>query len=618
MTEQQKQKELYESKTHVAHVQVKLEKEIHDAEHQIEIIEEKIKSPSSGEGHVKEEMRQMFYARLNNTTQQLDQFKALRNSPYFVRCDIKFTGRPGISTFYFGKFGFQQESIYSWIVPAAVMRFENPGKFSYKSPNGNMIEAELLRKDQFMIIDGNIVYMTTESKEEERQLVHQEYMPSRKSGFVLPEIVQQMEKAQDQVIRAHHKGSFLISGPAGSGKTTLALHRVAYLVQSPETAGLYKDKQIIVFVQDASSKEYFSSLLPSLGINDVKVTTFNEWAQNIVNLPDYRYGYRFGETEEEKDMLEFYKTLVLKHSNFDVKGKQILIDVLKKVYKESLPEDLYKVVEKQFGEKVLDRFDLTLLLQSELDKNGVLAQEKLTYSNRKIQGKYKRIIVKEPLEYSLIIMDEVQNYLPEQLEIIKRHISKKTEAMLYVGDLSQQTQLSTLRKWTDIDEDFSEKRKAVLEKVYRNTKEILRYIESVGYSVQIPQGLKNGPEVQEYTNMTTEEEVSYVENIVKSNPKSIIGVISKYHDYFYPFEKIAAENKNVLLRTINESQGVEFDIVILVGIRKESFTIHESKGYPQELAEERKRVNKDLLYVALTRAINELHVLGKDSLKEVL
>ena len=46
---------------------------------------------------------------------------------------------------------------------------------------------------------------------------------------------EQMEKAQDQVIRAHHAGPLVISGPAGSGKTTLALHRVAFLTQSPET-----------------------------------------------------------------------------------------------------------------------------------------------------------------------------------------------------------------------------------------------------------------------------------------------------------------------------------------------------------------------------------------------
>lgn len=66
-----------------------------------------------------------------------------------------------------------------------------------------------------------------------------------------------MEKAQDQVIRASHKGSLVIGGPAGSGKTTLALHRVAYLTQAPETSEFYPTKSIIVFVQDTGTKITF-------------------------------------------------------------------------------------------------------------------------------------------------------------------------------------------------------------------------------------------------------------------------------------------------------------------------------------------------------------------------
>jgi DNA helicase IV len=561
----------------------------------------------------------MYYSRLNNTEEQIDQLQAMKGSPYFVRCDIKFIGRQGTSTFYFGKFGYQQENIFSWIVPAAVMRFEEPGKFSYKSPNGVVIQAELLRKDQFMIIDGKIVYMTTESQSEERQLVHQEYMPSRKSGFVLPEIVQQMEKAQDQVIRAHHKGSFLISGPAGSGKTTLALHRVAYLLQSPETMNLYKSKPIIVFVQDASSKTYFSSLLPSLGINDVHVTTFSEWAMEILNIPEFRFTYRFGETEKEKDLFEYYKTQILKADELEeFKGKKDKIEYLKSIYKETLSKEIFTIFEKQLDEKLLDRFDLAILLQLELLKNKTLAKEKVKYGDRKIKGKYQRITVKEPLEYSLVIMDEVQNYLPEQLNIIKKLVHKSTEAMLYVGDLSQQTQLSTLRNWTDIDEDFAEKRKAVLEKVYRNTKQILEYIQNLGYNVSIPQGIKNGNEVIEKAGFSQSDEISYVQKIIEGNPESVVGVITKNHDYFYEFEKTIGESDKVLFRTINEAQGVEFDIVLLVGIKKKDFAQEDGNGYPTELTEEKDRVNKDLLYVALTRAINELHVLGENSLKEIL
>ena len=67
-----------------------------------------------------------------------------------------------------------------------------------------------------------------------------------------------------------------------------------------------------------------------------------------------------------------------------------------------------------------------------------------------------------------------------------------------------------------------------------------------------------------------------------------------------------------------ESQGVEFDLVCLVGMNKESFAgTHYVNALPEHM-EERRRMQKDLLYVALTRAITELHVLGTDTIAFIL
>ena len=67
-----------------------------------------------------------------------------------------------------------------------------------------------------------------------------------------------------------------------------------------------------------------------------------------------------------------------------------------------------------------------------------------------------------------------------------------------------------------------------------------------------------------------------------------------------------------------ESQGVEFDLVFLVGVKKESFVVSHHIDILPIHTEERKRMQKDLLYVALTRAITELHILGRDKLSDVL
>ncbi len=219
-------------------------------------------------------------------TQELD---ALYPSPYFIKCEIQFDKEPNSRIFYFSKFSLPEENIYSWVSPAAALRFEQPGAFSYEIKGLDNKTGVLLAKEQYMIADGKIIFMAIESLTQPRELVYQEYFSQRKSTFILPEIVEQMEKAQDKVIRANPQGSFLISGPAGSGKTTLALHRVAYLVQSPDTAETFKESKIIVFVQDSSTQTYFGSLLPQLGINHVAITTFADWARQQLKLLDFTF-----------------------------------------------------------------------------------------------------------------------------------------------------------------------------------------------------------------------------------------------------------------------------------------------------------------------------------------
>ena len=68
---------------------------------------------------------------------------------------------------------------------------------------------------------------------------------------------------------------------------------------------------------------------------------------------------------------------------------------------------------------------------------------------------------------------------------------------------------------------------------------------------------------------------------------------------------------------MNEAQGVEFDVVFLVGINKDTFSVSFEENASENLIKEKKRINKDLLYVALTRAISEWHVLGRELLREV-
>ena len=546
---------------------------------------------------------------LQYNEKRLGELAHLEGSPYFVRCDVVWDGEKETKSIYFGKFGFGDEEIYSWITPASQMRFENPGAVEYERPDGKMQKAQMLRKDQYMIVNGKVKFLATEEVGKARELIYQEYFSNRKTGFVLPEIVAQMEKAQDQVIRAHHVGSFLISGPAGSGKTTLALHRVAYLVQSPDLANIYASDSIIVFVQDNGTKEYFSQLLPELGIDDVLITTFSEWALQILSL-DLQYAIRYGTDEKEKDAYEFQKIKAMRHAKIGEFSKRSAYAVLENIYFPYFSPEQKRLFSRQKKEKKLDRIDLVILLKAYLNTNeslGVIKDQYIEMKNGLIRKKRGFV----PLEYSLAVMDEFQNYLPEQLSLIKSCISSKARSMLYVGDMAQQVRLGTIRDWQQIGENIEGERKVVLQKVYRNTKNILEYIKSLGYAIEIPEGIKEGKEVAEMSCESLDEEISYINKIIDNLDGGSVGVLAKEENKLLKLREAFSANDKVHAMTMHEAQGVEFDAVCLVGMDFAAMRAKENIDFADELTREKSRIDRDLLYVALTRAISELHVLGE-------
>ena len=368
-------------------------------------------------------------------------------SPYFARTD--FVNNNETKTLYFGKFSFPEEGIYSWVTPVATLRFENPGPASYARPDGATQSGTILEKDQYLIADGQLLFFATESLNAPRELVFQENFTRKKTGFVLPEVVEQMEKAQDQIVRAPYKGPLVISGPAGSGKTTLALHRVAYLAQSPESADLFTPDKVLVLVQDRGTKDYFSQLLPELGIRGIEIQTFADWALAILGLKNYSYVLGYGEDQVEKINYEYAKLQALRN-NPEINYSRNIYTELTKVYEPYFDTKNKKLWQKQKISKVLDRFDLTILLQAYRKTKGQFVIEK-EYFEELQNSKYRKRKGVFPAEYNLLIVDEFQNYLPEQLELFRSCLNEKTESVVYVGDLAQQTQLGTIRELGQID-----------------------------------------------------------------------------------------------------------------------------------------------------------------------
>lgn len=553
------------------------------------------------------------------SARRIEELEYLKGSPFFVRCDLVHEKTGERSTYYFAKHQLTEESIYSWVAPLSSVRFESPGPVTYTLPNGTIEKATLLRKEQYMIIDGKVLFFALEEGGSPRDLIYQEHFSTRRSGFVLPEIVAVMEKAQDQIIRAHHSGSFVIAGPAGSGKTTLALHRVAYLVQAPDTAMDYPTQSIIVFVQDTGTKNYFSNLLPELGIKGVTITTFVEWSMDILAITKEvaTYTNRPGSTESEKDIYENEKLTALRNAPRGIYRKNHY-SFMQSVYFPYMSASSKAIFEDQEKNKTLDKIDLTLLLGAYFEKHPKLEKVKEYLAPNK-NGELKKKKRRLPIEYSLVVVDEFQNSLPEQLLFYKRTLHKKNRSIVFVGDMAQQVQFGTLKDWSDIGEDISSERKVVLEKVYRNTKQILCFIESLGYKVLIPQGIKDGPEVIQKVCSSLNEELECVTKIINEKSKTSdlrVGILAKEESALKDYKINFKNRNNIYMLTMAEAQGVEFDSVILVGINPSMFSGY--KALPNSIQAEKKRIEKDLLYVALTRAIKELYIIGQCELRQAV
>ncbi len=533
--------------------------------------------------------------------EKAEDLKQLHPNPYFAKCIFKtdIEERP----VYVGKFSFSEENIYSWITPVAALRFENPGTASYTRQNGTIKNGIILEKDQYLINNGKILFYSHETTNNPRELIYQEHFTEKKPGFVLKEVVEQMEKAQDQVIRLHYHGPLVITGPAGSGKTTLALHRVAYLIQSPETTNYFTPDKILILVQDSGTKKYFSGLLPELGIKNLDIFTFSEWALQVLDKTEYVYISKHTLPTMDNLLYEHAKLSALKNIKIEKYDKNVDA-LLTSIYTPYLNENQNVFWQNQIKHRSLDRIDLTILLKIYQQTFGKFYITKEYYEETK-SNTYRKRKGQFETEYNLMILDEFQNYLPEQISTLNGCLNHRMNSIVYVGDIAQQTLLGTINDWSETNFVVDRQRIIKMGKVYRNTKQILQYIMNEGYEVEIPKELKSGEDVNMITIPEDEKIFEYLMVEVNKTPKdSTIGILVDDVEKILKIRK-KIHQPNVFIFSFQESQGVEFDNVYI--IEKDKKLVETN--IPAELKEEYLKISKDLRYVALTRAMSKLCII---------
>ncbi|CDN44025.1 Helicase IV [Paenibacillus sp. P22] len=210
--------------------------------------------------------------------QQWKSMKRLLPSPYFGRIDFKEEGLGLSEQIYIGVSSFVDEDglsflIYDWRTPIASLYYDHsPGPASYVTPAGP-IEGTMELKRQFQIHDGHIRNMFDASETIGDELLQR--VLGKGADSQMKSIVATIQKEQNAIIRNDKSRMLIVQGAAGSGKTSAALQRVAYLLYKHRQT--IKADQIVLFSPNPMFASYISTVLPELGEENMQQTTFQEY-----------------------------------------------------------------------------------------------------------------------------------------------------------------------------------------------------------------------------------------------------------------------------------------------------------------------------------------------------
>ena len=160
-----------------------------------------------------------------------EKLEKLKESPYFARIDFVSDGEEEADTFYIGRFGFthgREKLIYDWRAPVSGMFYDfGLGRAGYEAPVG-WIEGELTRKRQFKIRDSIMEYAIESSANVQDEVLQREL--AHTSDEKMKSIISTIQREQNVIIRNEKANTLIIQGVAGSGKTSISLHRIAFLL----------------------------------------------------------------------------------------------------------------------------------------------------------------------------------------------------------------------------------------------------------------------------------------------------------------------------------------------------------------------------------------------------
>lgn len=215
----------------------------------------------------------------------------LLHSAYFGRVDFCFTDETEPESFRIGFAGFQPARnapglIYDWRAPIAGLYYDYAADaisegaettaapiVSYEAPGGS-VTGVVMGRAQYKIIDERLVYLLEDEMKIDDEIL--QYELSRHTDTTLKNIVATIQREQNAIIRNKQDSVLIVQGSAGSGKTSVALHRIAYLLYA--NRGRLRSENVLILSPNTIFSDYISHILPELGEDNILEMSFDELA----------------------------------------------------------------------------------------------------------------------------------------------------------------------------------------------------------------------------------------------------------------------------------------------------------------------------------------------------
>lgn len=598
-----------------------------------------------------------------------DKVAKMKDSPYFARIDFKLKDEGDDSKYYIGRFAFDYENellILDWRSPMASMFYDcEIGKASYNAPLG-WIDGEITRKRQYKIKNGKLEYVLESSMNIQDDILQQEL--SNTSDEKMKSIISTIQKEQNQIIRNDKADTLIIQGVAGSGKTSIALHRIAFLLYR------FKDKisanNVIILSPNKVFGDYISNVLPELGEEPLCELSFEDIAEvQLERIIDF---------EGEKDSLEINDVQWDERVRF-----KSTLDFLKLMgkYIKQMPNAVFIPKDYTFGsftaesdwirrrfdvynkypvkrrlemvaEDIHYRFESDNIMEDDLPKvknilkslNGMLtikntlALYKDFFRQMNIQDMFV-MPSKKTLEWTdvypfiylhaayeglqedkvirHIVIDEMQDYTPIQYAVINLLFKcKKT----ILGDFGQLINPNHLHTLDDMVQVYDDGELVMLNKSYRSTLEIINFAKKIQNITSLEAIERHGEEPVLIKCSNEQDEIDKIkieiEQFEESN-NATLGIILKTNSEANIIYDVIKKDYDVNLISPESSsfvKGVSItSIKMSKGLEFDEVVIPSvnNKTYYNDY-------DRSLLYIACTRAMHRLKLTYTGNLTQLI